>query len=68
VWLNLRKALSEDYKKAAAPFDGPLGRLFLWTTPMFFTPMQVLRWNLQKTTLEKAAGAMEKVAVIIPPV
>jgi len=68
VWLDLRKALTDDYKKAAAPFDGPLGRLFLWTTPMFFTPMQVLRWNLQKTTLEKAAGVMEKVSVVVPPV
>lgn len=52
-----------DYKKASAPYDGPLGRLFLWTTPMYFTPMQTLIWTLQKTLLEKAAGTMEKVAV-----
>jgi len=61
TWLELRNALTEDYKKASAPYDGPLGRLFLWTTPQFFTPLQILRWNVQKTTLEKAAGVMQKV-------
>lgn len=53
--------LLDDFAKASAPYAGPLGRLFLWTTPSFFTPMQILFWTMQKTLLEKAAGAMEKV-------
>jgi len=61
VWVSLREALTTDYVKAAAPYEGPMGRLFLWTTPIFFTPMQILRWNVQKLSLEKAAGRMEKV-------
>jgi hypothetical protein len=57
---------TEDYEKASAPYEGPFGRLFLWTTPSFFTPVQVLTWNVQKIMLEKAAGAMEKVTVVVP--
>ena len=56
----------EDYEKASAPYDGPLGRMFLWTTPLFFTPLQILIWNLQKAKLERIAGVMEKVSVVVP--
>jgi len=64
TWVDFHKALSEDYDKAAAPYEGPRGRLFLWTSPIFFTPLQILGWNFQKSRLEKAAGLMKKVNLV----
>lgn len=55
--------LSGDYDKAAAPYGGLFGRLFLWTTPQYFTPIKEGKWRLQRYFLEQQAGSMEKVVV-----
>ncbi|PFH50156.1 hypothetical protein AMATHDRAFT_177594 [Amanita thiersii Skay4041] len=57
TWLELRSALQNDYDKIGSRY----GRIFLWTTPMFYSPMllamsRVVRWHL-----EQVAGPFDAV-------
>ncbi|KAG6861958.1 hypothetical protein C0995_009142 [Termitomyces sp. Mi166 len=55
VWLDMRAALKNDYEKIGSQY----GRLFLWTTPMFYTPV-IMAWSRQaKIYLERVAGPFD---------
>ncbi|PPQ63159.1 hypothetical protein CVT24_005799, partial [Panaeolus cyanescens] len=57
TWLDLRKALQNDYEKIGAQY----GRFFLWTTWKFYSP--VLRWysRYSKNHMEKIAGPFDEI-------
>ncbi|KIP10348.1 hypothetical protein PHLGIDRAFT_33894 [Phlebiopsis gigantea 11061_1 CR5-6] len=61
TWLDLRAALQVDYDKIARQH----GRLFLWTSMRYYTPVQVLLRMKAKAWLESAAGPF-KVEVVAP--
>jgi len=52
TWLELRSVLHTDYEKMSAQYT----RMFLWTTPTFYSPYQLLLGLANKFTLEKVAG------------
>ncbi|KNZ78608.1 hypothetical protein J132_11049 [Termitomyces sp. J132] len=55
VWLDLRAALKNDYEKIGSQY----GRLFLWTTPMFYTPVIMAYGRSAQSYLERVAGPFE---------
>ncbi|KAG6823672.1 hypothetical protein H0H93_003254, partial [Arthromyces matolae] len=55
VWLELRAALKNDYEKTGSQY----GRLFLWTTPMFYTPILMAYSHMGKKYLERIAGPFD---------
>jgi len=59
TWLELRSALHDDYKRMSAHYT----RMFLWTTPTFYSPYQLWRGLTEKNSLEKVAGPFDKEAM-----
>ncbi|EKM59894.1 uncharacterized protein PHACADRAFT_250682 [Phanerochaete carnosa HHB-10118-sp] len=62
TWLGLRSALQVDYDKIARQH----GRLFLWTTMRYYTPVQIFARRASKTRLENIVGPFE--AGVVPSV
>ncbi|OBZ70365.1 hypothetical protein A0H81_09643 [Grifola frondosa] len=58
TWLDLRAALRADFDKVAAQY----GRMFLWTTPWFYSPFQLFRRNLVRYYLQMHAGPLQKLS------
>lgn len=60
------QAVADDHNKEAE-----FGRLFLFLSPIYYTPLQMGIGILQKRILERIAGPFEKVStdqtVTIPP-
>jgi len=59
TWLDLRSALQMDYDKIVSQH----GRIFLWTTLTYYTPVQALFVRLAQTYLEHIAGPFDEPAV-----
>ncbi|KAG6897176.1 hypothetical protein C0992_003565 [Termitomyces sp. T32_za158] len=60
AWLELRAALKRDYEKIGSQY----GRLFLWTTPMFYTPVIMAYSRQAKIYLERIAGPFDAPVVM----
>ncbi|KIL70446.1 hypothetical protein M378DRAFT_183930 [Amanita muscaria Koide BX008] len=56
TWIELRSKLEADYDGIVSKY----GRIFLWTTPMFYTPVLMLNSVLARRTLENVAGPFDK--------
>ncbi|KAG6867478.1 hypothetical protein C0993_002301 [Termitomyces sp. T159_Od127] len=54
-WLDMRAALKRDYDKIGAQY----GRWFLWTTPMFYTPVMMAYGRQAQIYLERIAGPFD---------
>ncbi|KAG6810747.1 hypothetical protein H0H92_010491 [Tricholoma furcatifolium] len=55
TWLNMRAALQNDYEKTVAQY----GRIFLWTTPTFYSAIQLAYGRLAQNYIEKIAGPFD---------
>ncbi|KAI0921195.1 hypothetical protein AcW2_006246 [Taiwanofungus camphoratus] len=55
TWLDLRSALRVDYDKIAAQHS----RMFLWTSPIFYTPVQYFLCRVHRQYLESNAGPLQ---------
>jgi len=55
TWLDLRSTLQMDYEKIVSQH----GRSFLWTTLIFYTPIQVMIRQLEHFYLETLAGPFD---------
>ncbi|KAF9035043.1 PLC-like phosphodiesterase [Hymenopellis radicata] len=55
TWLDLRNGLQVDYEKIGSQY----GRIFLWTTPDYYTPFQMLLALSSQKRLESQAGPFE---------
>lgn len=62
TWLDLRSALQVDYDKIARQH----GRLFLWTTMHYYTPVQILARRASKAKLETIVGPFK--GAVVPSV
>ncbi|KAG6854448.1 hypothetical protein C0991_006527 [Blastosporella zonata] len=60
TWLDMRAALRNDYEK----IGGQYGRIFLWTTPKFYTPFLLLYRRTSQTYLERVAGPFDLPAAV----
>ncbi|TFK70971.1 PLC-like phosphodiesterase [Pluteus cervinus] len=63
TWLDLRASLKADYEKTGSQY----GRIFLWTTPTFYSPVVSAfsrRWHKQ---LEAIAGPFDQEENVVPP-
>jgi len=60
TWLDLRSTLQMDYEKIVSQH----GRSFLWTTLIFYTPVQVMLRQLELFNLENIAGPFDGPAVV----
>lgn len=60
TWLDLRSALQTDYDNIVAQH----GRMFLWTTWNYYTPVQMMFVQLLQLRLESIAGPFDKPAVV----
>ena len=58
---NLHIGYIDDYGKAEAE----LSRLFLWTTPVYWTPVQIWIWRTQRAFLEKNGGPIEAAGMAV---
>jgi len=61
TWLDLRKNLQSDYHKTGSQY----GRIFLWTTPHWYSPFLYYRSRLLQIALERVAGPFD---VAVSPV
>jgi len=61
TWLDMRKALETDYEKIGSQY----GRIFLWTTPQYYTPILHVYSKQAKIYLERIAGPFD--AIALPP-
>ncbi|KAG6856999.1 hypothetical protein H0H87_011093 [Tephrocybe sp. NHM501043] len=59
TWLDMRVALQNDYEKIGAQY----GRIFLWTTPQFYTPFLLVYSKQAQIHLERIAGPFDMPAV-----
>ncbi|KAK2465920.1 hypothetical protein APHAL10511_001561 [Amanita phalloides] len=57
TWLDLRSKLQLDYDGIGSKY----GRIFLWTTPTFYTPFLILRSVKARRYLEGVAGPFDAV-------
>ncbi|KAF9462014.1 PLC-like phosphodiesterase [Collybia nuda] len=64
TWLDLRTALQTDYDKTGSRY----GRIFLWTTPRFYTPFLLAHSRQAQTYLEKIAGPFDAISTASPPI
>jgi len=55
TWLELRSKLQADYEGIGSKY----GRVFLWTTPKFYTPMRFLYSRTSRRSLENVAGPFD---------
>jgi len=58
---DLKTAFVEDYDKTGAQY----GRIFLWTTPKFYTPFLLAYTRKNQVYLERIAGPFD--ANLVPP-
>jgi len=56
TWLDLRLALQLDYEKIVSQH----GRIFLWTTWRFYTPIQAMFVRVDQLWLESIAGPFDQ--------
>jgi len=61
TWLELRNALNVDYEKIGAQY----GRIFLWTTFTFYSPVLFARQYLGRHYLERVAGPFDAVSTAV---
>ncbi|KAF8076793.1 PLC-like phosphodiesterase [Lyophyllum atratum] len=59
TWLDMRSALETDYEKIGSQY----GRVFLWTTPKYYTPFLLANSNKAKTYLERIAGPFDALPI-----
>ncbi|KAG6919741.1 hypothetical protein DXG01_001575 [Tephrocybe rancida] len=59
TWLDMRAALQNDYEKIGSQY----GRIFLWTTPKFYTPFLLVYSKQAQKNLELIAGPFDAPAV-----
>lgn len=52
-----------DYDKTGSQY----GRIFLWTTPRFYTPFLLAHSRQAQTYLEKIAGPFDAISTVSPP-
>lgn len=55
VWLDLRRNLESDYEKNISQYS----RLFLWTSPKYYTPFISAYSLAAKKYLENVAGPFD---------
>ncbi|KAJ3514044.1 hypothetical protein NMY22_g14867 [Coprinellus aureogranulatus] len=55
VWLDLRRSLESDYDKSISQYS----RLFLWTSPKYYTPFLSAYSLAAKKYLENVAGPFD---------
>ncbi|EPQ59044.1 PLC-like phosphodiesterase [Gloeophyllum trabeum ATCC 11539] len=65
VWLELRAQLQTDYDKIVAQYNS---RLFLWTSMIFYKPVQLLGQFYHHAYLESVAGPLDAVDTAAPGV
>jgi len=56
TWLDLRSGLQMDYEKIVSQH----GRIFLWTTLRFYTPIQAMNVRFSQDYLERIAGPFDE--------
>jgi len=56
TWLDLRSGLQRDYEKIVSQY----GRIFLWTTLRYYTPMIYIAWRYSQNYLESVAGPFDE--------
>ncbi|KAF5387680.1 hypothetical protein D9615_000752 [Tricholomella constricta] len=59
TWLDMRTALQTDYEKIGSQY----GRIFLWTTPRFYTPFLLAHSKQAQIHLERIAGPFDAIPV-----
>lgn len=57
ILYNINTRLTADYAKV----DYENGRMFLWTSAWYYTPVQWYLWRWQQSFLQNAGGSLDNV-------